>query len=242
MTLAGLDRGSPLLGVFLKSPDPDGARIVAAAGLDFAIVDLEHSTLGVHEAGRLVSVLADVGVAPIVRLAEPDAVTAARVLEAGAAAIQLSSVTSTAQVQLMRAALEFPPRGTRGASFAHRQANWGFASVDAYTGSQRPSLVIQIESATTTDPLADIMAAGADAVFIGVEDLRLSCAAAQVDLSARCAEIVEAATRAQMPWGQPAPADGITELAAQGATIFTIGADRAIYAAALADRVRAARP
>jgi 2-keto-3-deoxy-L-rhamnonate aldolase RhmA len=236
-----LPENGAAVGIFVKSPDPDGARIAAAAGLDVAIVDLEHSTLDLADAAALVGVLADCGVVPIVRIPVPDPVTVAKMIECGAGGIQLASTTTVAQVRAMIDAVEYPPRGRRGVSFAHRAARWGLADPATAPAPARPvAIIIQIEAATTIDPLADIVAAGADLVFVGVEDLRMTCRAEGVDFDARFDEIVSAATEAGVSWGCPAAPEKVAQLRTRGGRLFTIGADRAIYARALSVGVTAA--
>lgn len=232
----------PMLGVFVKSPDPDDARIAGAAGFDFAVVDLEHSMLDLGDATALIGVLADNGVHPIVRLPTSDAATTVKVLEAGAVGIQLSSTVNISQVQDVCLASLYPPDGLRGVSFAHRMARWGLEEPGGYLETAAPGIVVvQIETATTEDPLDELFAAGADLVFIGVEDLRVSCRAAGIDPDKRFDEIVDAATQAGVPWGCPAGPDSVAALTTRGGRFFTLGADRAIYSNALAARVTSAR-
>lgn len=230
------------IGIFVKSPDVEGARIAASAGIDFAIIDLEHSMLDLSAAASLIGVFVDNGVEAIVRLPAPDSVVTGKVLECGAAAVQLSSVVSVAQVHETVEAVAYPPVGRRGVSFAHRQARWGLSDPAEYLATAlRARVIVQIETATTIDSLEDILAAGADGVFIGVEDLRVDCRVAGVDFDARFDEVVRAADRAGISWGCPTTPAAVADLRRRGAQMLTIGADRAVYAQALSARLETAR-
>lgn len=231
----------PALGIFVKSPDVDLARAAGSAGLDFAIVDLEHSLLGVREAGELVAVLDEVGVTPLVRLGRNDAVLTAKLLEAGAAGVQLANAEQAEDVHALRSASAFPPRGRRGVSFAHRAADWGLMSADDYvTGDREGAVVVQVESANLIGGIGELLDAGPNAVFIGLEDLRVSCRAAGVDFDGCVARFVDELQAAGVPWGCPSSPERVSEWVARGASFVTIGADRAVYAQALVQRRRTA--
>ena len=98
---ARLRRGPALIGTFLKVPGTDALRTVAGAGFDLVIVDLEHSQLSEAQARELVAAADMLGVPSSVRIPEHDRGAVNRFLEAGADAIQLSSVRSAAQVEAL---------------------------------------------------------------------------------------------------------------------------------------------
>ena len=56
------------VGTWLKIPAVEPVEIVASAGFDFVIVDLEHTALTLESAQRIVTVAALGGVAPLVRV------------------------------------------------------------------------------------------------------------------------------------------------------------------------------
>jgi 4-hydroxy-2-oxoheptanedioate aldolase len=178
-------------GLFVKLAATEVLDITARSGVDFVVVDLEHSQLSEAEGLRLVRHAAAIGLPALVRIPELDRGTVNRLLEAGARGIQLSTVRSVAQVQALRAATRYAPEGDRSVSLAHPVAAYGEVPLADYLEAQRlspPELVIQIETATTDDPLPELLAAGADVAFVGTTDL-------SVDLgldAARVRERVEA--------------------------------------------------
>jgi 4-hydroxy-2-oxoheptanedioate aldolase len=182
-------------GLFVKLAATEVLDIAARSSVDFVVVDLEHSQLSEGEALRLTRHAAAIGMPALVRLPELDRGTVNRVLEAGAAGIQLSTVRSVAQVRGLRAATRYAPDGDRSVSLAHPGAAYGGAPLADYLEAQRlapPELVIQIETATTDDPRDEVLGAGADVAFVGTTDL-------SVDLgldAGRLRERVEAIARA----------------------------------------------
>ena len=85
-------------------------------------MDLEHSTLNGTEAIDLVRHADAIGLPALVRLALVDVPAVARLLENGAAGIQLSMLRTARQVHELRAAARFAPEGERSLSLANRVA------------------------------------------------------------------------------------------------------------------------
>ena len=161
-------------GLFVKLAATEVLDIAARSGVDFVVVDLEHSQLSEADALRLTRHAAAIGLPALVRLPELDRGAVNRLLEAGARGIQLSTVRSVAQVRALRAATRYAPEGDRSVSLAHPSADYGGAPIADYLEAQRvapPELVIQIETATTDDPLEEVLGAGADVEFVGTTDL-----------------------------------------------------------------------
>jgi len=189
------------LGTFVKLPALE-AIDVCAASLDFCVVDLEHSQLAEADALRLVRHAAAVGFAAVVRLPEPDRGLVNRLLEAGAAGIQLSSVRRAADVRALRAAASYAPAGERSISLAHAAAGYGAVALRDYLGAVEPPLLVaQLETRTTDDPLDEICAAGADVVFLGLTDLLVDCGLDEAAATARADEIARAAEHAGVALG-----------------------------------------
>jgi 4-hydroxy-2-oxoheptanedioate aldolase len=161
-------------GLFVKLCATEVLDIAARSGLDFVVVDLEHSQLSEADGLRLVRHAAATGLAANVRVPELDRGAVNRLLEAGARGIQLSTVRSVAQVRALRDATRYAPHGNRSVSLAHPGAAYGEIALADYLEAQAaapPELVVQIETGTTDDPLDEILAAGADVAFVGTTDL-----------------------------------------------------------------------
>jgi 4-hydroxy-2-oxoheptanedioate aldolase len=166
-------------GLFLKLPSSEVIDLVRAAGFDFGVVDLEHSQLSEADARSLVRHARAIGLPALVRLPELDRGLVNRLLEAGAAGIQLSTVRRAEQVRALRAATRYAPAGTRSISLAHPRADYGGTPLGAYLAAQAedpPLVVAQIETAETDDPLGDILAERPDVVFLGMTDLTVTSA------------------------------------------------------------------
>jgi 4-hydroxy-2-oxoheptanedioate aldolase len=191
-------------GLFLKLASTEIVDLVATAGLQFVVVDLEHSQLSEGDARSLVRHASAIGLPAVVRLAEIDRGAVNRLLEAGAAGIQLSTVRRADQVHELRSLTRYAPEGTRSVSLAHPQARYGATPLSNYLREQarRPPLVIaQLETAETDDPLGEILAAGPDVAFLGTTDLSVDLGLDPSRVRARVDEIAEAAAAAGVPLG-----------------------------------------
>src|SRR3954462_11219126 len=131
-------------GVFIKLPSTEIIDMVAAAAYQFAVVDLEHSQLSEAAARSLVRHGRAIGLPTLVRIPELDRGAVNRLLEAGAAGIQLSTVRRAADVRELKRLTRYAPEGTRSISLAHPQAAYGGTTLADYLRAQaeRPPLVV----------------------------------------------------------------------------------------------------
>jgi 4-hydroxy-2-oxoheptanedioate aldolase len=148
---ARLREGGVVLSTFVKLSDTEVVDVLGQCGLDAMVIDMEHSQLDDADARRLVRYAASIGFPAMVRLPAVDPGVINRLLEAGAAGIQLSSVTCRRHVDELLAACRFPPDGSRSASLAQPDAAYGTVPLPDYLGREGPFLVGQIESGATED-------------------------------------------------------------------------------------------
>lgn len=235
---AALTAGRRVTGVFVKLAGTDVVELAAAAGFDFVVVDLEHSGLSEGEALALVRFADALGLPALVRVPRVDPAQINRLLEAGAAGIQLSMLTGVAQREALQAATRYGPAGSRSISLAHRVAGYGADGLAGYLAAERadpPVLVGQIES-RTGDPVADVVA-GIDVAFVGTTDLTVALGLDPADpgaVGAEVAAVAAAAATAGVAFGGWAPAaTALPRLGLAGASYVVIGSDLQFLGAAL---------
>jgi 4-hydroxy-2-oxoheptanedioate aldolase len=194
-------RSGRLVGTFVKLPALESVEICAQS-LDFCVVDHEHSQLSEADVLRLVRHAAAIGFAAVVRIPEVDRGLVNRLLEAGAAGIQLSSVRRVAEVRALASATTYAPDGSRSISLAHPQARYGGLPLREYLASTEPPLVvIQLETRETDDPPVELCRAGADVAFLGLTDLLVDCALDEGVAAARADELAGAVAEAGIALG-----------------------------------------
>ncbi len=193
-------------GTFIKLGRREAIEIVAAAGLDFAICDLEHSQISEAEAAVMILAGHACGLPVIVRIADFTPGLVNRLLEAGAAGIQIPQVETREQAASARRACKYPPDGTRSLSLAQPAAGYGSEPlVDYIRRSNEETLLIgQLESKQLQHPISGIISE-LDVVFIGTLDLTLDMGVPgktdDPDVQQRLREIEKAAATAKVPLG-----------------------------------------
>jgi 4-hydroxy-2-oxoheptanedioate aldolase len=201
-----LRAGEPLVGTFVKLPALESIEVVRSAGFDLAVIDGEHSQLDDRAMLALARHAAALGVPALVRTPSLEPSLINRLLEAGAAGIQLSTLRAKRERDALVSITRYAPDGTRSVSLGHPSADFGGIPLPKYLEQSKafPLLVGQVETATTQDPL-DALLPGLDAAFIGTTDLSVDVGKpGQLDderVAARIGEIVAAAARAKVPLG-----------------------------------------
>ena len=189
------------VGTFVKLPALESVDICAVS-LDFCVVDYEHSQLSEAEVLRLVRHAAAIDFAAVVRIPEVDRGLVNRLLEAGAAGVQLSSVRRVAEVQALASAVAYAPDGSRSISLAHPQAGYGAVPLREYlASSEAPLVVIQLETRADDDPPVELCRAGADVAFLGLTDLLVDCGLDDRVAGARADELAAAVAEAGIALG-----------------------------------------
>jgi 2-keto-3-deoxy-L-rhamnonate aldolase RhmA len=196
----------PLLGTFLKLGQREVVEICARSGFDFAICDLEHSQITEHGAETVILSGIAVGLPIVVRVPSLDPGIINRLLEAGAAGIQVPQLTSSEQVKTLRAAVRYPPEGERSISLAQPAAGYGAEPLLDYIRRANDEILIvgQIESDCSAESLASLIS-GLDVAFIGTLDLSVALGvpgqATHSTVQARIAEIGQAARKVGVALG-----------------------------------------
>lgn len=182
---AALDRGDTVpLGTWVKLPAGESMELVALAGFDFAVIDLEHSAMNLETAYRHIGIALLTGVAPIVRVPSLEAGLVQRLLDAGAEGIMLPHVDTVEQAREAARAVRFAPRGSRGVGSTSRAGAWGALSRDEYLryGNEEVVVIPQIESAEAAAAASAIASVdGVDALLVGAADLSTSLGLAETD-------------------------------------------------------------
>ena len=159
--------GGRTIGSFASSSSPLLAELMAAAGADFVIVDLQHGEATMDDLPGMLRAIDLHGATPLVRVPWCEPSTIMRALDAGADGIVVPMVENAEQAGLAGRATRYAPRGNR--SFGPmRKAR----SVDAANDTIR--CYPMIETPLGLKNVEEIMAVeGVDGVFVGPVDLGL---------------------------------------------------------------------
>ena len=122
---------------------PGFPQIVAAAGADFLLLDMEHSGIGMETVKAQIALCRGLDVVPMVRVPATQYHFIARALDAGALGVMVPMVETVEQAQSIVAATRYPPLGRRGAAF-------GVAAHDDYRDGPVADKIAAIHERTLT--------------------------------------------------------------------------------------------
>jgi 4-hydroxy-2-oxoheptanedioate aldolase len=165
--------GEPTLGLWLNFALVTAAEIVARAGYDWVVVDLEHG-LGTESA--VLAQLAAIQATPtagLVRVVSSERMRVARPLDLGADGLMIPRLETVAEVRETVSWMRYPPAGIRGVAIGTRGAGYQtVAHADLRLLNERILGVFQVESPTAVDAADDLAAIdGVDVLFVGPADL-----------------------------------------------------------------------
>lgn len=151
------------------------AEILARAGFDWLVVDLEHTTISIEQAGELIRVIDLCGAAPLVRLTSNNPNQIKRVMDAGAHGIVVPMVNSAEEAIRAVAATRYAPQGNRGVGLARAQGYGSEFNEYLQWQAEGPVVIVQIEHRDALEQLEAILAVpGVDGFIIGPYDLSCS--------------------------------------------------------------------
>jgi 2-keto-3-deoxy-L-rhamnonate aldolase RhmA len=165
--------GEALFGAFVGLGSAAGTEIVGRAGLDWAIVDLEH---GAGSEADLLAGLHALGTTPTAALVRPQSAERLRIgraLDLGADGIMVPRLETPDEVREAVSYLRFPPAGVRGVALMTRGAGLGeVRHGDVATLNGDVVGIFQVESPLAVRNARAIAAIdGVDVLFVGPADL-----------------------------------------------------------------------
>lgn len=231
---ARLTARQPLLGCFVKTPHPMVIEVLGATGLDFLVLDAEHSPFDRAAIDTCLLAARASGIATLVRVPDDRPSTILSALDCGAAGVLVPHVTTPAQAAALADAVRYVPGG-RGIAGTTRAGDYGRRPLGEHrrAAADEVALIVQIEDAEGVENHAAIATVdGVDALFVGRADLSLSLgrddfSSPQVDaVAARILSVTGAATGLYC-----APTEDFSRWAAEGASFAVIGADHSFLIA-----------
>lgn len=198
-----LAAGEPLLGAIAFLASPDAVELLAVAGFDYVVVDLEHSATNPETALHMVRAAKVAGVAALVRVRDNEDKLILQALEMGADGIVVPFVQSADDVRKAARSMRYPPEGVRGMCPVTRSARFGTLRSQFAQHAKRLNdetvLVALIENMKGADAIGGILDCdpGIDALLVGRSDLSadIGCIGqgAHPDVLAATKRIIDAA-------------------------------------------------
>lgn len=244
-TLTKVSNGETTYGAWVSSMSPRAAEAFGANGLDWAVVDMEHSPISASGVENVIRGIETAGITPIVRVPELDyglKGTFKRVLDSGAMGVIVPRVESASQAERVVEAALYPPAGDRGVVGGSRVNGYG-TGFDDYVerANDEVFVCVQIETATGAEHAEEILSVdGIDGVFIGENDLSTTHGApgqkTRDAVQADVDHVLATANDNDVATGIVAPTEAkIAERVEDGYDLISIGSDLYFVGHAIGD-------
>lgn len=151
----------PVYGAWSVIPSALSVRLLAAAGLDYVVIDLQHGGAAEADLPAMTSAIRLAGATPVARVRYASTADIGRALDLGCEGVIVPNVDSAAQARQVAGAIRYPPAG-------YRSAGGVLAGTD-------PFCLVMAESAGAVSELdATLAVDGVDGLYVGPRDLSFS--------------------------------------------------------------------
>ncbi|MCS6951621.1 MAG: aldolase/citrate lyase family protein [Bryobacteraceae bacterium] len=225
------------------------AKILEAAGADFALVDMEHSGMDLERVADLLAWFHATPVTPLVRVPQGLYHFVARVMDAGALGVMVPNVESAEQARAVVRAAKYAPLGGRGVGLGVAHTDYVLPDPVSYfrEANEQTMVLCQIESVLgleNADEIASVQ--GVDVLWVGHFDLTQSMGIPGEFTHPRFVDALAAVVAAAKTYGkaagiQPGSLEQAREWLALGFSMLSFGSDVAVYRDALAGALQAVR-
>ena len=140
---------------------PLSVGLLAAAGLDYVVIDLQHGAATETDLPAMTTALRLAGATPVARVRHAHTADIGRALDLGCEGVIVPNVDGAAQAREVASAVRYPPAG-------HRSAGGVLAAAEPFC------LVMAESAAAVADLDATLAVDGVDGIYVGPRDLSLS--------------------------------------------------------------------
>lgn len=164
--------GEKQIGLWVSLSSNFAAEVVAPAGYDWVLLDMEHSPNDLSSILGQLQVFASTPTTAIVRPEWNDPVLVKRLLDIGAPGLLFPMVQTVEEAERAVAATRYPPSGIRGVSGSTRANAFGRISDYFDQVEEETTVIVQVETKAAVAQAAEIAAVdGVSGVFFGPADI-----------------------------------------------------------------------
>lgn len=174
-----LSQGLRPIGTFCGLNSPTAIECLGRTGLDFVIVDCEHSPSEAETAMELIRAAELSGLTPLCRVRDLSRSAVLKLLDVGARGLIVPNIHTVEEVRQIIDYAKFAPIGQRGFC-PTRKDGWGYdverTTAETMADMNAATLLLpQCETAGALEHIEEIVALeGVDGIFIGPFDLSIS--------------------------------------------------------------------
>ena len=158
-----------LSAAWLQAASPITAEIMAKAGFDILMVDMEHGPGDIMNLISQMQAISHYEAVPFVRAPWNDFVTIKRILDAGVSGILVPYVNNAEEAARAVSACKYPLEGIRGIAPSPRAGGYGMNQRDYLDyANEELDVLVAVETKTAVDHIEEIVGTnGLDGIFIG---------------------------------------------------------------------------
>jgi 4-hydroxy-2-oxoheptanedioate aldolase len=168
--------GRATIGAIATIPSVQTIQIMARSGLDWIVIDMEHSAIDAGTASAMIAATSGTPLVPLVRVAATTPWHAKLPLDLGAFGICFPMTTTRDTAEAVVRAVRYPPTGERFWGPFYAAPRWDVSIPEYLNRADDEVLAIgTIEHIAAVEAIGDIVATpGLDLLFIGPGDLATS--------------------------------------------------------------------
>ena len=160
------------LGSWIMMGNVMSIEVMALAGFDWLVVDIEHTSIDLETTQSLISTIQAKGIKALVRVSKNEEVVIKKILDMGADGIIVPMVNSKEDAIQAVNYVKYPPVGKRGVGLARAQ---GYGTkFEEYKERLQDEIVViaQVEHIDSVNNLEEILSVeGIDGIIVGPYDL-----------------------------------------------------------------------
>jgi 2-keto-3-deoxy-L-rhamnonate aldolase RhmA len=170
-----LAAGGTSVGCFLGLGSPSVAELMAHAGFEWLMVEMEHNAVDWVDVQHMLMAMNGTDTTAMVRVPSGDPLAVQRAVDIGAQGVMAPMIRTAEDARNVVSATRYPPHGKRGFG-GLRAGNYTLGSAEYFQRSKDDILVVLIiETKEAVENIEAIAAEpGVDALMIGTFDLYLS--------------------------------------------------------------------
>lgn len=164
--------GKTVIGTWCEIPSPEFINVLAKAGMDFVIIDMEHGATDYELAGKMVMAAQVEGCSPIIRVPMNNESAILRALEVAPEGVIVPHIDTAKERKKVIDAIKFPPIGNRSLNPYVRAG--GYQSRPNFTQEEnkRTLTAILVESLAAIKNIESIVDdENLDVVYMGSYDI-----------------------------------------------------------------------
>src|SRR5471030_3027552 len=173
LALAKWRRGEPSVGAWLSLGNVHTAELIANAGFDWLVIDMQHGLIPYADMLRMLPAISTTETTPLVRVSGNNLPEINKALDAGAMGVIVPLVNTAEEAAAAVSACRYPPDGTRsfGPTRAALYGGRGYAT----EANGQIACIVMIETQAGLDNLDAIVSTpGVSGVYVGPADLALA--------------------------------------------------------------------